>query len=110
MAELSEREQALAELKALLRVPGALRIITNHPAPEGDRPEGATPYTPGYFVMHPVERLEGPDAKGQYRAYSAEYDLSEMGRREGRGRDVTVGYPEALIRRLQQWRTEAARR
>lgn len=108
MAEMGEREQAVAELKALVRVPGALKIITEHPRPAAER-EGLTMANPGYYVLHDVERIEGPDAKGQYRALSEEYDYAEMGVREGKGRDACVAYPEVLIRRLQQWRTEADR-
>lgn len=120
-------ELAVAQLKALLKVPGALRIITNEVRPElrrdpGDanspldpakldavpgEPEDAKDAArealrvgtylrrPSTFVIHDVVRLEGPNDKGQYTAWTAEGD-------------ACMGQPEALLARLQEANREAA--
>lgn len=109
---------ALAELEALVKVPGALKIITSEviPSMRLDRKDARSPVdpatiraivddpndprgsetavlaSPSTFVCHDVIRIEPDPAKdGAYRAYSVEGDW-------------TLGYPEALIRRLRQWR------
>ena|SRR3990172_9697400 len=108
------REGATKRLLALAETPGNLRVITSEHACQGtrwnaetdergtaahpDRPEFDQalcenfehPLTnPAHFVCHDVVRLEGPDAKGRYRAWTAEGDY-------------TYGYPEALLVRLTQ--------
>jgi hypothetical protein len=91
---MNERELAIAQLEALARVPGALRIITNQPDPAGT---GQDDVDPAHWIMHDVVRLEGPNHRGQYTAHSLEGDWCQ-------------GQPEALLARLQQWRTEQGRR
>lgn len=109
---MDENEQAVLELKALAKVPGALRIITNEPDP--DRPADATMRTPQYFKIRPVVKLEGPNHRGQYTALSEEYEATRTDLVEGKAvertvttRDNCTGQPAALLTRLQQWRTEA---
>lgn len=82
-------DTTLAELKALVAVPGALKIITS----EIDKKAGKNPdlTRPSSFVLHDVVSLEGPDPRGRYVAYSKEGDW-------------TSGYPGALLSRLRQWR------
>jgi hypothetical protein len=97
---------AVQELEALVQVPHALRIITNevhpdlrmdatdprseaHPAKLAEDPMLLTKTTS--FVIHDVVRLEGPNERGQYTAYSAEGDY-------------TTGQPAALLKRLREWR------
>lgn len=104
MTTVTDREQAITELEALVQVPGALRIITNGHACGGGLHPTIPPFDaavcaafaypltdPRHFVIHAVVRLEGPDAKGQYTAHSAE-------------RDYTLGQPDALLTRLREWR------
>ena len=94
-------ELAEGQLKALVRVPGALRIITAevHPDHREDRDdprsrakEGTNLAHHSAYVVHDVVRLEGPDDQGRWTAYSAEGDW-------------TRGLPDALLNRL----TEATR-
>lgn len=98
-----DRELALAQLRALVQVPGALKIITNeHACGGGTHPDSPgfdtrvcaayqhDLYSPRHFVLRDVVALDGPDAQGRYYARSA-------------GGDWTRGYPEALVRRLQEW-------
>jgi hypothetical protein len=93
-------DTTVAELKALIQIPGALKIITNEVQPElrQDRQDPRSAPAddvdlrdPQAFVCHNVVELEGPDDRGRYRARSAEGDW-------------TVGYPEQLLSRLRQWR------
>ncbi len=98
-------------LRALVTVQGALKIITNQIRPEmskwPDDPRRAALdhrlglldalpddllKRPETFVLHDVVRLEGPNERGRYRAYSAEGDWAE-------------GDVEALLKRLQEWRS-----
>lgn len=95
---------ALQTLYALLRVPGALRIITSEIRPEY-REDPSNPRAllhpnveandpgilkrPESMVIHDVVRIE-PVKDGRYRAYSAERDWCE-------------GPPAALLKRLQEW-------
>lgn len=103
---MDERAQAIAELEALVQIPGALRIITNehvcggglHPdiAPFDQAACAAYPYPltdPRHFRVLAVNRLEGPNHNGQYTAVSD----------EGAGA-YTVGQPDALLTRLRDWR------
>lgn len=104
MADQDAQKIALAELEALLKIPGRLRIITNEIQPKmrmaaKDRrsalAEGADPELlkkPSTFVHHNVTRIEPhPTQEGVYLAYSDEGDY-------------TMGYPEALVKRLSDWR------
>jgi hypothetical protein len=93
-------DTTVEELKALVRIPGALRIITNEVKPElrEDRDNPASPAggdadltNPATFVTHHVTDVAGPDERGRYLATSDE------------GAWVT-GYPDALLARLRQWR------
>lgn len=95
-------EQAVAQLEALVDVPGSLRVITNEVRPDlREDPDAAgspiradvlesDPHTlkrPSTFVIHDVVRLEGPDARGRMIAHTAEGDW-------------TLGYPVDLLARL----------
>jgi hypothetical protein len=95
------QELAEAQLKALVKVPGALRIITAevHPDHREDRDdprsrakEGVNLAHHSAFVVHDVVTLDGPDAQGRWTASSAEGDW-------------TRGLADALLSRL----TEAGR-
>ena len=96
------REQATLQLEALVLVPGALRIITSeHDCGGGKHPtigefdqEACDAYRYGkkdvrHFVIHDVVRIEGPNHRDQYRAFSD----------EAHG-DHCTGQPEALLARL----------
>jgi hypothetical protein len=96
----ADEDTTVAELQALIQIPGALRVITNEVQPElrvdKDDPrspanEGVDLRDPAVFVQHHVTNVEGPDARGRYIATSDE------------GSYVT-GYPNALLSRLRQWR------
>jgi hypothetical protein len=92
--EQTEQEQlaaqAVRELKALTKVPGALKVITAETAASAYLvAEGAV----AHFVCHDVVRIEGPDDRGRYTAHTAEGD-------------TCTGYPAALLRRLRQASTE----
>ena len=92
-----DSEQAIAQLKALIEVPGALKIITNEPRPIeaqkalwGGEESAFVPFPlsdPRAFVCHDVTRLEGRNEKGYVAAHTAEGD-------------VCIGSPEALLPRL----------
>lgn len=106
-----DRELAIAQLKALVTVPGALKIITAMIAPEYrvDKKDAASPAVPGTnlndpssFVLHDVARIEGPNHRGQYTAYSEEYETE----RGTVGADECTGQPEALLKRLQDWQRQ----
>lgn len=97
-----DRDVAIAQLEALVKVPGALKIITNvhrcqkamHPRLKGFSAKKCDAFKPdvrhpGHFVVHDVIRIEGPNAQGQYTAFSAEGDYC-------------IGQPEALLKRLQE--------
>lgn len=106
-----DRDQAIAQLEALLTVPGALKVITNEvqPALRADKTDPRSPFredvladapnaakSAASFVCHDVVRLEeargAAGENGQYVAYTAEGDYCQ-------------GQPEALLVRLQEWRT-----
>lgn len=93
-------KQAVKQLKALKSVSGALRIITNeHNCGGGTHPRVGKfseakcaafehPMTdPRHFVIHEVTSIEGPNRRGQYRAFT------EAG-------DHCTGQPVALLSRL----------
>lgn len=80
---------ALEELQALLNTPGELKIITNEP--RTDLKRGLDTRSASAYVCHDVVALDGPNDQGRYVAHSAEGDW-------------TMGYPAALLSRLQQWR------
>lgn len=105
---------ALQQLQALVAIPGALKIITNaHRCQDAIHPDfpgfdaatcaaygeeigsrerfGANPLAdPRHFVCHDVVRLEGPDDKGRYKAFSANDE------------DWCLAYPAELLERLQE--------
>ena len=96
-----DEDTTVAELNALMQIPGALRIITNEVKPElrqdRDDPrslpsDGTDLRDPNVFVQQHVTEVEGPDDKGRYLARSED------------GAWVT-GYPDALLSRLRQWRS-----
>lgn len=93
---------ALLELRALLEVPDALRLITNeHACGAGVHPDIPPfdaevcaryefPLTdPRHFVIHSVVAIEGPNHKGQITASTAEGDYC-------------TGQPSAVLARLQE--------
>lgn len=91
-----DRELAIAQLEALATVPGALRVITAEvqPALRETKRDPRSPARadvdltrPASFVCHDVVAVQGPDARGRYRAVTAEGDFCE-------------GQPAALLRRL----------
>lgn len=86
---MDDHEQAANELAALVKVPGALKIITanEHPKP----PAGLDHTHPAYFVQHDVVRIEPVEHRGTLRAYSAVGDWCE-------------GKPAPLLARLRKWR------
>jgi hypothetical protein len=118
MADKTYNDAALEQLNALIKIPGALRIITRmHKCQQsaGDHMKGAVdpsdagfdqalcdtfefPTTdPRHFVWHDVENLE-VTARGRIRVYSAPYAT-----RAGRdGRDFTEGYAGDVLRRLME--------
>jgi hypothetical protein len=80
---------AYDQLVALVNVPGALQVITNEHAHEGDCTSiEATLDQPAHFVCHNVTEIEEAGG-GLYRAKTAEGDW-------------TVGNAEDLLKRLQQ--------
>ena len=106
---------AKAEIEALLKIPGALKIITNIHACGG----GVHPSIRGFnftrcarfefsltdvrhFVLHDVTKLEFFERnKIQYvRAHSAPYDASDGRKTE----DWTEGQITNVLRRLQEWK------
>lgn len=104
-----DRDLAVAQLEALLAVPGALKVITNEVRPElrADRKDPNSPLKDPVvdgvdlakradsFVQHDVTRVEpaggAPGENGQYVAYTDEGDYCQ-------------GQPQALLVRLQEWR------
>ncbi|RJQ04810.1 MAG: hypothetical protein C4551_10040 [Bacillota bacterium] len=100
-----DEQLAVAQLEALVKVPGSLKVITNEVRPDL-RKDPADPRSPirddvleadpaalkkvGTFVLHDVVRLEGPTHRGTYVASTAEGDWCE-------------GYPADLLKRLQEW-------
>lgn len=91
-----DREQAIEQLKKLVKRRGALRIITAEVRPElrvdADDPrsparEGVDLRRPATFVIHDVVAVQGPTERGRYIAVTAEGDRCE-------------GQPEALLARL----------
>ena len=103
--EIAATETAFAKrLHALCSAGGVLRIITNEHACGGGVHPSKEPFDaavceafefdkkkPRHFVVHDVVKIEGPDAKGRYHAYSD----PEHG-------DWTYGMPSALLKRLQE--------
>ncbi len=107
-AKPSDSLRAVTKLRAFLETPGILRIITSaHACQEisGVDPASVEPSSRGFdeaacaayrhsdrdprhFVIHDVDRLEGPNHHGQFTAYS-----------EGDA-DYVFGQPEALLTRL----------
>lgn len=87
---MDEQEQAAAELAALAKVKGALKIITSAPAPTNLR-AGLPTSSPHYFVQHDVVRIVPIEQRGTLRAYSAEGDWCEA-------------QPAVLLTRLREWR------
>ena len=91
---------AVKTLKSLSEIPGFLKVITSEhlcgsPDPKTEEELAAcNAYRfklrdHRHFVVHDVVSIEGPDAKGRYRAYTEEGDYCE-------------GYPEDLIPRLSE--------
>lgn len=80
---------AIQQLNALVQVQGALQVITNQHAHEGECSSiEATLDQPAHFVCHDVTEIEDVGG-GLYRAKTAEGDW-------------TVGNPDDLLRRLQE--------
>lgn len=105
-----DRDLAIAQLEALTKIPGGLKVITNEVRPDlrADATDPNSPLReavvdgvdlarrPDSYVLHDVTRIElaggAPGEGGQYVAYTAEGDYCQ-------------GQPEALLVRLQEWRT-----
>lgn len=96
------RAQAIAELEALVKLPGSLKIITNIPDPAGaDLPTEH----PKHNVHHDVvEIAEWENHNGQYIARSAEYNAKDYGYDDRMTFDYITGQPDALLVRLREWR------
>ena len=103
--------EAIERLRALLAVPGTLRIISSEVRPElrGDALDPRSdfapgvlaidpdaPKRPGSFVCRDVARIEGPNAHGRYVAFTAPYDTAG----KSGTRDWCEGAAVALLRRL----------
>lgn len=95
----NDKSLAVQQLEALSSIPGALKIITNEVQPDlredrKDRRSAAKAdvdlHRPDSFVCHDVVRIEGPDHRGLYTAFSAEGDWCR-------------GEEKALLARLQEW-------
>lgn len=83
----SENDYALNELIALVKIPGALKVITGIPS------ENATflgPWHPYGYILNDVIKIKGPDQKGRYRAITAE-------------KDFCIGKPIDLLQRLTEY-------
>lgn len=107
MGDMSTHDLAVAQLNALVVIPGALRIITSEIKPELRQDpddirsrvrEDAEAEDPDIlkrvhtYVLHNVVRIEEPeDDRLIYSAWSDEGDSC-------------AGRPEALLTRLQEWR------
>lgn len=89
---------AMDQLKALLTVPGALKIITNEPI--SNPPEGLLPQHPHFWVASDVVRIEGPDHNGNVTAFAAKDPYT------GRT-DRCKGHAHALLGRLTQYNRAA---
>lgn len=84
-----QNKRAMEQIKALLTVPGALKIITNEPM--GNPPNGLLPKHPHYWVAQNVTRIEGPDHKGVVTAMGED------------GKTYCQGHAWALLGRLTQY-------
>lgn len=98
-ASVDVEEQSLTELRALLKVPGSLKIITNIP-----HPDGGDPTAPSSWVQHDVDRIEGPDDRGRVSAYSVRYNAADHGYNDRETEDMCRGMPSALLSRLREHR------
>ena len=86
------RAQAITTLEQMVETVGVLRLITNECTSGACNPSGhdvkAFPLTdPRHFVVRNIVSLEGPNSKGQFKAYTAEKDWCQ-------------GQPDALLARL----------
>ena len=98
------------ELQALAKIPGALKIITSEHACGAGKHPTMPPFDeamckayrypltdPRHMVIHDVVRLKKvirPDGRERWQAFSAEGDY------------IWPAPAGALLRRLQEWRTE----
>lgn len=104
-----DKDTSIEELRALVKIPGALRFITAAHACGPDGQDGAS-YTPKteaeleaceafefpqtdwrHFVIHDIVSLEGPNHRGVMIGHTAEGDWCQ-------------GRPYALLRRLREAR------
>lgn len=100
---------ALAQLEALVAVPGALKIITGQIRPELrlSETDPRSPIRPELaaadpdiltrrrvYIWHDAARLERDAERGRVRVYSAEGDFTE-------------GRPAAVLARLTEWQLDA---
>lgn len=91
--------RVVEEMEALVKIPGALKIITNEVRPElrvergnprAPAKDGVDLRDPRSFVVHDVVRIEPyPPKPGAWAA------ISEQG-------DITIGYPMDLLNRLRE--------
>lgn len=82
-------DSSVQQLQALAAIPGALRVITNEHAHQGECDTSEFSLEdPKHFVIHDVTQVE-ESGGGLWQARTAEGDW-------------TVGYPADLLRRLQQ--------
>lgn len=98
-----DQELAVAQLKALAKVPGSLKVITAMVRPDlrADADDPRSPLAPKHdpellkrpetMVLHDVVKIEGPDEHGHVTAHTAEGDY-------------TQGQAVAVLKRLQEWR------
>jgi hypothetical protein len=117
MTDTTAHEAATRRLFELAARPGQLKIITSIPSDNRMEIEMGTggfvklePYPledPRAWVWHDVVLVEpAPSKPGQFCAYSANYDRARavIGAEHKITCDVTQGTPEALLRRLREWK------
>jgi hypothetical protein len=99
-----DNDLALEQLRALMGVAGALKMVSSQHAcgagktpgdPDGFDQAACDAYEypitdPRHFVLVEMTGLEGPDADGLYRATAEDGPWS-------------LGYPVGLLRTLQKW-------
>lgn len=100
-----DEKQALAQLVALSKVEGALKIIRwqlrdgNHDGDPRVPADGVDVKRVDVWEWADVVEISKPDERGRVTAYSAPYQAPD-GRTT---RDYTQGHPSAVLAKLQEW-------